>query len=155
MAFTLFPAGTPASDAASTDQPLVMALPDGSVITAGTLDEALDSIIPGYSALADSDEGASFEARIAFARAFAAARTEMFDRAVSGDLPEEAKLGGEPILASQVPQVLVTVDFAPHSEVQPPSGSVEWINPVTELTLLESLHASGDYQLWVSVGDQS
>lgn len=160
MASTLFPAGTPAADAASSDNPLVMALPDGSIVAAPTLADVLDAVIPGYADTARVNEAAAFKARVAFARQFAATRTAMFARALAGDLPEEARLGGEPILPAQVPFVLVSIDYAPFGARPAPDGAIEWINPITEMTLLESMHATGDYTLSVSVaapagGDRS
>ncbi|MGY6496626.1 MAG: hypothetical protein ACXIUP_00190 [Microcella sp.] len=144
MVSTLFPAGTPASDAVSSTQPVVITLPDGSVVATTTLDEALAELIDGYVDTAAGDDAAAFTARREFAEQFAARRRDMFAAAVAGVLPEEALLGGEPISANQVPQVLVTTDFAPHTDAQAPDGFVEWVNPTTEVSLLLSLHKVGE-----------
>lgn len=151
MVSTLFPAGTPTAEVANPDEPLVVVLPDGAVLSASTLAEVLDALIPGYAATAEDCEASAFAAREEFAAAFATRRAEMFAAAVAGDLPEDALLGGEPVSASQVPWVLVTTQYAPHTDVAVPARSVEWIDPTTELTLLESLHATGEITVSVMV----
>ena len=47
--------------------------------------------------------------------------------------------------------MLVSIDYAPFGTRPSPDGAIEWVNPITEMTLLESMHATGDYTLSVSV----
>ena len=50
----------------------------------------------------------------------------------------------------KMPLFLIATDYAPYTKVPAPKGNVLWIDPATELTLLLSLQALGDFELLVN-----
>lgn len=49
-----------------------------------------------------------------------------------------------------VPLVLISTDYAPHTQIAAPSGNVLWINPYNETTFLESLETAGLINVFVT-----
>lgn len=141
--------------------PYVFVAPTGAAIFADTLTEVVDQIIAGYNDLNDHAVGDEyFEARVSSLAQFAG--TQQAELLASADEADFAKLTdsaitallspkdgisvdlGEPGWVSDIPLLLLTTDYAPYSTAECPAGAaVVWLDPVTELTYLNSLQRLG------------
>lgn len=147
----------------------VMVLHDGSTVYADSAAEVLEEMIPGYELL---DEAARAEVRGRHARQVAAwvqrlhlekAGLDLADanQAALADIMNADKaaalqleLPGAPGQAAdwlpEVPLVLVSTSYAPHTEYPPLGGNVVWIDPASEDGYLASLQGTGVFSYWVA-----
>lgn len=138
---------------------------DGTVIFADSLTEILGQLIDGYVA-STSEEGAvqAFNDRVDYAVRQANVRQGMFALMATDDGQFDPDVESEETLtaifadrdefvpvvelwAGHVPLVLIETEYAPYTDVPRPAGNVRWVNPATDLTLLRSLAAFGDFEL--------
>ncbi len=115
---------------------------------------AVASLIDGYTNILDGDEQAALIARYEAAVRFASGlQMDHLLQATPGtelsgyeletlDLDKHCTPACE-VWQSPVALVLVRTDYEPFTEQPAPDGNVVWINPATELTLLQTLASAG------------
>lgn len=139
---------------------------DGSTVFADTITELVQHLIPGYAPDASTAEGArdaldvryNFsveEAAIIQAGVIAAASgLGIFSAATTSEddlgilfSPKDATPTGFAEWKLNVPLVLISTDYAPFTDIQAPTGQVQFIDPSTDLTLIKSMSAFGNFEL--------
>lgn len=136
---------------------------DNSVVFGTTLTDLVASLIDDYP----MDGGLpALEARYDFAvdaagqrqafQAFAARQEGTFDETVESEevltsifSAKDLHVPEFEVWGHQVPLVLIATDYAPATARPRPEGNIQWIDPATELTLLKSLAALGDFELFI------
>lgn len=115
---------------------------------------AVASLIDGYADLSADDEQAaliaSYEAAVRFTSGLqmdhvlqAAPDAELSGYELEILSLEKHRTPDCAAWQSPVTLVLVRTDYEPFTEQPAPSGNVVWINPATELTLLQTLARAG------------
>ena len=136
---------------------------DNSVVFGSSLTDLVASLVDDYP----RDGGLpALEARYDFAvgtagqrqtfQAFAARQEGTFDETVESEevltsifSAKDLYVPEFEVWSHQVPLVLIATDYAPATDRPRPGGNIQWIDPATELTLLKSLAAIGDFELFI------
>ncbi|MGB3954485.1 MAG: hypothetical protein WBL05_04265 [Brooklawnia sp.] len=151
----------------------VMVLHDGSTVYADTAAEVLSELLPGYQELdaqarrrtriRHAQQVAGLVQRLQLEQAIAQGEFDQSDpgQAALADIlttDKSVSLGLElpdaPGRAAdwlpQLPLVLVTTNYAPHTRYPRVGGNVVWIDPADEVGYLASLHRTGVFSYWTS-----
>lgn len=152
-----------------TPYPFAAAWEDAAVFT-DTRTELTAALIPGYEDIPEGPDQAadSLYARYESAVAIANNRQAVLAAIAQEEGTFDPSLETEDTLTAlftpkdqkideinqwdheYVPLVLVASGYAPYTATQQPTGNVQWIDPYTETTFLDSLAAIGMLELFVN-----
>jgi len=143
----------------------------GEVLVSDSVSDLVAVGLPGYRDLSDNDDGfneglvARYEDLVGHAAAFQhILLSEAHERGVVNinnldddtltHLMEERTVPfeGNAPWECPVPLVLISTDYEPFTTRQIPEGNIVWLDPITEVTYLQSLHKVGVLHFLVGNG---